>query len=385
MDRYIDAFLVQFGGYTIAINNQSSSASNLTNLTGTCNQEEQGAIVDVCARSNGTQIAVSTPLSPLFPTMGAGTRIPLGDQQFIASFEGGGQCGMYMTKDCAVTGKKLVIYNLMSKTPAATLSLPGTFGATLPGGFNITDKKIGNIDYIYALSNVASGSSAGNNLLSVYKYDNSTKKLNVVAEGLSLNSGEFVASFVGVNINNVPALAVFSAAISSTGSSSLDSHGYLRVYKISDLTSKKIIDALGGTGADIVLPSTNTSAGSYTKGNSSYLYYYDTWNNNRTYVFKLDSSTITTPPTPPPTPTPPAGSGCSSAGPYNVLTGQLCPVITTVDCAVGDLFSVLTGKACPKPVTPPITTDPKDCSLVLDIASPEYSACMHDKLLNLQN
>ena len=319
LDRSIDAFLVQFSGYTIAINDSGSqNASNLTNLSGTCSQEWRGGTLDVCANGNGTLNPITTPLPPLFPAMNAGTRIPLGNQQFVASFEAGGTCGSDLSAVCPSTTKKLVIYNLMSKTPSATLNLPNTFGPSQQGLMQVAEKKIGDIDYIYVTNGKYVSQSVSSILLSVYKYEYSTKKLTTVMEASNLGN-EYASSIAGVNINNAPGVAVFSAAISSAGASSPDSHGYLRVYMNSDLANGKVIDVLGGTGANIIAPSTNTSAGSYTKGNSSYLYYYDVWNNDRTYVFQLDST-----------------SGSSSA----------TPPVSSDDCAPGDLYSRFTGQRC---------------------------------------
>ena len=39
-------------------------------------------------------------------------------------------------------------------------------------------------------------------------------------------------------------------------------------------------------------------------------------------------------------------SGCTSAGPYNTITGKLCDANEVVTCPTGDLFSSVTGQAC---------------------------------------
>ncbi|MDQ3075572.1 MAG: putative Ig domain-containing protein [bacterium] len=41
-----------------------------------------------------------------------------------------------------------------------------------------------------------------------------------------------------------------------------------------------------------------------------------------------------------------AEAGCTPTGPYNTITGKLCPVGPVVVCPYGDVYSTLTGKLC---------------------------------------
>ena len=352
----------------------------------------------------------SIPVPSTFPKMRVGRKLITGNEKYIASFERVTKSESYnstysidqMPGDGS-DNPRIAIYSVTQNKPVATIDLPKDVQKNFQmsqGIFFRTSAPDG--EYFFTIVNtnnsVTGASPTQNNKLYGYKFTYASKKLEQVINGVVLPPVGHLVDAVGIRLGSKIGIATYS-------NTPVDQEAYMamrdnsqtmmfKVYMVSDLVSGKVQNVLTNM-PDFVIPGGDHNRGtsgyirldSTYSGNSAYIYASSFYGgNNQTmhfYAIKLDSTTPSTPKVP--KTTPPTTSGCSSAGPYNVLTGELCPVFTTVDCAAGDLFSVLTGKACPKPVTPPITTDPKDCSLVLDIASPEYSACMHDKLLNLQN
>ena len=329
---------------------------------------------------------ITTALPSNFPSLHSGTKEVLtgdGHVAVLAGFSYDAATGVRTSPN------KVEVYNLDKPAAVASVTIkkdkPSTAGSYYsPQWPMIVRLPATGADYLFVYINYETKNTSGKieqgYILSTYKFTFATEKLETVVNGLNV-TGEFADSLVGVLVGNKPAVMTFSR---TSPVSSASSKSAMKVYMVSDLASGKVQNVLANPIAQIGRVNT---AVSYVKGSSTYVYFISgnggDYDNIR--VLKLDSSTVTTPTIVPPTINPNV-KGCSSAGPYNVLTGKLCPVVTTVDCAAGDLFSVLTGKACPAPAAPLITTETTDCPLILGMSGLDsYTACMHDKLLNLQN
>ena len=306
-----------------------------------------------------------------FPKMRIGEKVILGSEKYIASLEVASNKSSSMPGDGS-TDSRLAIYSVTASNPVAKISLSSK--SVMGGRFVYQAGADG--DYFFYIQNV-SANGANSNMqwkLFAYKFDSTSKKLTKLVDGANLLSG-FMTAAVGVRLGSSVGVAVESYApvTGSDSSGGSPTEARLSVYMLADLISGNIQNALtnmpyytrpydravdpgtgtiggnGGTKMDSTFD--DTSAYIYLLGIPSYVLKLDSTSGGSASGIKNDGNTN------------PVSSGCSSSGPYNVLTGALCP--TDLGCTSAGPYSSTTGKLCSTHASPQPSSTPSTPSTSL--------------------
>ena len=278
-----------------------------------------------------------------FPKLPYGDKFILGNDEYILTIN-----------TSNISDKKIAIHSVNSSTLVDEQALSKS-SSSYKQYYGVIP--VSGADYIYLLKYSAASSL---DLLTLYKFDHTSKKITEVVKDVSLAPGFVTASAsFGANSAN-PGVVVFSSDATSRK---------MQVYLISDLIQGKGIDSLSNSPVWTTITSAPSSAASLTLGDVTYVYSSDAG------VYKLELSstyTKTIPVVETPVYTNPEGPvvvGCPNGRVYDTSAGKLCVsssgVTTTTSynfdtttitpptpgCEAGKIYNTLTGVICPKTKT----------------------------------
>jgi hypothetical protein len=295
-----------------------------------------------------------TPAPSGFPSLPAGNKLILGNDQYILTFSP------------TTSNPKMTIHSPTESSFVAEQILPGKAGDN--GKYGVIS--VSGADYIYYIRQAGKYSATdprfyGSQLASIYKFDYATEKVAEVAKDISLAPGFLLAvSAFGANTEN-PGVVVFSR----TSSSNLSK---IQVYLLSDLSQGKGVDVMSNS--PVWTDRSPTNSASLTAGGITYFYTANNAGDMKVYKLEMGvpSSATTTPPLYNP-PSAPGGSlsssgavGCPRGTVYQTSAGPLCidsssgvttttsfnfdptvlPTPPTPGCFVGGTYNAYTGKKC---------------------------------------